>query len=82
LQDSFVQVRDGNGALYPFAKDCAEGIKDPMWLDMPPVRCMAMRTHYLKDVMTSSQKNKAMLFVLAVEVWIDKSDISIHGIAI
>lgn len=65
-----MQVRDGNGALYPFAKDCADGIKDPMWLDMPPIRCMAMRSHYLKDVITSSQKNKAMLFVLAVEVGI------------
>ncbi|XP_052763231.1 E3 ubiquitin-protein ligase UBR5-like isoform X2 [Mya arenaria] len=65
--DSFVQLRDGNGALYPFAKDCTDGIKDPMWLDMPPVRCLGMKTHFLKDILATSQKNKAMLFVLAIE---------------
>jgi E3 ubiquitin-protein ligase EDD1 len=63
-----VQLRDGNGALYPFAKDCNEGIKDPMWLDLPPVRCLGIRTHYLRDVVTSAQKNKAMVLVLAIEV--------------
>ncbi|KAH3897177.1 hypothetical protein DPMN_021362, partial [Dreissena polymorpha] len=66
-EDSFVQLRDGNGALYPFARDCTEGIKDPMWLDLPPVRCLAMKTHFLRDILPSTQKNKAMLFVLAVE---------------
>lgn len=63
-----MQLRDGNGALYPFARDCTEGIKDPMWLDLPPVRCLAMKTHFLRDILPSTQKNKAMLFVLAVEV--------------
>ncbi|XP_060590423.1 E3 ubiquitin-protein ligase UBR5-like isoform X1 [Ruditapes philippinarum] len=66
-EESFVQLRDGNGALYPFAKDCNEGIKDPMWLDLPPVRCLGIRTHYLRDVVTSAQKNKAMVLVLAIE---------------
>lgn len=63
-----MQLQDGNGALYPFARDCTEGIKDPMWLDLPPVSCLGMKTLFLKDILATSQKNKAMLFVLAVEV--------------
>ncbi|KAL4218424.1 E3 ubiquitin-protein ligase ubr5 [Mactra antiquata] len=66
-EESFVQLRDGNSALYPFAKDSSEGIKDPMWLDLPPIRCLGMRTHYLRDVVTSAQKNRAVLLVMAVE---------------
>ena len=66
LQESLVQLRDGNGAIYPLAKDCTEGIRDPMWLDLPPVKCLGMRCQYLNNVLTS-MKNKAMVIVLAVE---------------
>ncbi|CAG0903813.1 unnamed protein product, partial [Cyprideis torosa] len=32
---------DGNRTLYPIAKDCTEAIRDPWWLDLPPVQCLS-----------------------------------------
>ncbi|XP_062606641.1 E3 ubiquitin-protein ligase UBR5-like isoform X3 [Saccostrea cucullata] len=61
-----VQLQDGNGALYPLAKDCAEGIRDPLWLNLPPVRALGMRVQCLNSV-GNNMKNKACVLVLAVE---------------
>ncbi|XP_052085872.1 E3 ubiquitin-protein ligase UBR5-like isoform X2 [Mytilus californianus] len=61
-----VQLRDGNGAIYPLAKDCNDGIRDPMWLNLPPIRCLGMRVQGLTNTILN-QKNKAAVIVLAVE---------------
>ncbi|XP_078331394.1 E3 ubiquitin-protein ligase UBR5-like isoform X2 [Crassostrea virginica] len=61
-----VQLQDGNGALYPLAKDCAEGIRDPLWLNLPPVRALGIRVQCLTPLGTNL-KNKACVLVLAVE---------------
>lgn len=41
---STIVLRDGNGALYPMTKDCMGSIKDPQWLDLPPIKTVAMAT--------------------------------------
>ncbi|XP_017873446.1 PREDICTED: E3 ubiquitin-protein ligase hyd isoform X2 [Drosophila arizonae] len=41
---STIVLRDGNGALYPLAKDCLGSIKDPQWFDLPPVKSITMAT--------------------------------------
>ncbi|EDV98558.1 E3 ubiquitin-protein ligase hyd [Drosophila grimshawi] len=41
---STIVLRDGNGALYPLAKDCIGSIKDPQWFDLPPVKSVTMAT--------------------------------------
>ncbi|KAL7740186.1 hypothetical protein ACLKA6_003892 [Drosophila palustris] len=41
---STIVLRDGNGALYPLAKDCIGSIKDPQWFDLPPVKSITMAT--------------------------------------
>ncbi|XP_022226183.2 E3 ubiquitin-protein ligase hyd isoform X3 [Drosophila obscura] len=42
--NSTIVLRDGNGALYPLAKDCLGSIKDPQWFDLPPVKSITMAT--------------------------------------
>ncbi|XP_067616130.1 E3 ubiquitin-protein ligase hyd isoform X2 [Eurosta solidaginis] len=39
---SNVIVCDGNRAIYPIAKDCLGSIKDPQYLDLPPVKSASM----------------------------------------
>lgn len=45
--DSVVLLRDGNRTLYPLARDSLDAIRDPHWLDLPPVRCLAAGLHPL-----------------------------------
>ena len=62
-------LRDGNGAIYPVAKDCLEGIRDPLWLDLPPLVSLGMT---LQSVPSASLKNRVAVIALAVEVrWKD-----------
>ncbi|XP_011188197.2 E3 ubiquitin-protein ligase hyd isoform X1 [Zeugodacus cucurbitae] len=42
VSTSNILVCDGNRALYPIAKDCLGSIKDPYWLDLPPVKNVSM----------------------------------------
>ncbi|XP_066269411.1 E3 ubiquitin-protein ligase UBR5-like [Branchiostoma lanceolatum] len=67
-QDVVNLLRDGNGAIYPLAKDCIEGIRDPVWLDLPPARCIGLGIQSLIDLPSSSElKKKAAVVVLAFE---------------
>ena len=36
-----VLLRDGYGAVYPLAKNSLDGIRDPWWTNLPPIRTMA-----------------------------------------
>ena len=44
---------DGNRTVYPLVKDCtssADSIRDPVWLDLPPVAAVGLGTHALPHV--------------------------------
>ncbi|KAH8369432.1 hypothetical protein KR009_010813 [Drosophila setifemur] len=54
---STIILRDGNGALYPLAKDCLGSIKDPQWFDLPPVKSVTMATISLPAMLGLSGGN-------------------------
>ena len=62
-----MMLRDGNGALYPLAKDFNENIRDPIWLDLPPVTSMAMRIQKLPNFSLSG-KESALVLAFTVKV--------------
>jgi hypothetical protein len=64
-------LRDGNGALYPLAKDCLEGIRDPLWLDLPPLISLGMGIQTVQSSSSSATKNKIAVIALALEVIFD-----------
>jgi E3 ubiquitin-protein ligase EDD1 len=65
--DSVLILRDGNSTIYPLAKDCVDSIRDPHWLDLPPVRCIGAGTHALSVAAGSNLKNQVAVIVLALE---------------
>ncbi|XP_050027437.1 E3 ubiquitin-protein ligase UBR5 isoform X3 [Dermacentor andersoni] len=64
--EALTLLRDGNSTIYPLAKDCVESIRDPQWLDLPPVRALGLGVHPLKDA-AANQKNQIGIVVLALE---------------
>lgn len=64
--DSVLLLRGGNKTIYPMVKDCADAIRDPSWLDLPPIRCKAAASLTLPSVGTNS-KLQGALVVLAPE---------------
>lgn len=59
-------LRDGNGAIYPIAKDCTDAIKDPITLDMAPAQAVGIGINPLKDS-SENQKNQVAVIFLALE---------------
>ncbi|BFZ21562.1 hypothetical protein BsWGS_24601 [Bradybaena similaris] len=47
---------DGNSAIYPLAKDCSENIRDPIWLDLPPVTSVSMKVQRLSTFAMSGRE--------------------------
>lgn len=69
FQESPIILRDGNGTIYPMAKDCMGGIRDPDWLDLPPISSLGMGVHSLVNLPANSTiKKKAAIIIMAVEV--------------
>ncbi|XP_069477553.1 E3 ubiquitin-protein ligase UBR5 isoform X1 [Ambystoma mexicanum] len=67
-QESPIILRDGNGTIYPMAKDCMGGIRDPDWLDLPPISSLGMGVHSLSNLPANSTiKKKAAIIIMAVE---------------
>lgn len=60
-------LRDGNGAIYPVAKDCLDGIRDPLWFDMAPLCSLNMAIQSLPSAGTLS-KSRLAIIALALEV--------------
>lgn len=60
-------LRDGNGALYPFAKDCNMSIKDPVQLNLPPVQSIGFSIVPLKDGQTGAIKSQVALGLLFLQ---------------
>jgi E3 ubiquitin-protein ligase EDD1 len=51
------------------AKDCMGGIRDPDWLDLPPISSLGMGVHSLINLPANSTiKKKAAIIIMAVEV--------------
>ncbi|XP_016930962.4 E3 ubiquitin-protein ligase hyd [Drosophila suzukii] len=62
---STIVLRDGNGALYPLAKDCLGSIKDPQWFDLPPVKSITMSTISLPAMLSGvNLKSKVCMTAL------------------
>ncbi|XP_066251195.1 E3 ubiquitin-protein ligase hyd isoform X7 [Euwallacea similis] len=59
-------LRDGNNTIYPLAKDCADAIRDPQFLDLPPVKCVAASTVAVPST-SLNMKNQVALVVFALE---------------
>lgn len=59
-------MRDGNNTIYPLAKDCADAIRDPQFLDLPPVKCVAASTISVPST-SLNMKNQVALVVFALE---------------
>ncbi|CAL1532111.1 unnamed protein product [Lymnaea stagnalis] len=59
-------LRDGNGAIYPLAKDCNENIRDPIWLDLPPVTSVAMKVQKLQSFAMAG-KESALVIAFTVK---------------
>ncbi|XP_073728724.1 E3 ubiquitin-protein ligase UBR5 isoform X8 [Misgurnus anguillicaudatus] len=67
-QESPIILRDGNGTIYPMAKDCMGGIRDPDWLDLLPISSLGMGVHSLANLPSNSTiKKKAAIIIMAVE---------------
>uniref|UniRef100_A0A9J8D3N1 E3 ubiquitin-protein ligase UBR5 n=1 Tax=Cyprinus carpio carpio TaxID=630221 RepID=A0A9J8D3N1_CYPCA len=67
-QESPIILRDGNGTIYPMAKDCMGGIRDPDWLDLPPIASLGMGVHSLANLPSNTTiKKKAAVIIMAVE---------------
>ena len=64
--DIITVLRDGNGCIYPLAKDCSDSIRDPITLDMPPAQAVGIGIHPIRDP-TPNQKNQVAVIVLALE---------------
>ncbi|KAJ8980295.1 hypothetical protein NQ317_005215 [Molorchus minor] len=64
--ETILILRDGNNTVYPLAKDCADAIRDPQFLDLPPVKCLAAGTLALSGT-TMNMKNQVAIIVFALE---------------
>ncbi|XP_075236131.1 E3 ubiquitin-protein ligase hyd isoform X1 [Lycorma delicatula] len=65
--ESVLLLRDGNSTLCPLAKDSVDSIRDPQWLDLPPVKCIGTGIHALTSVNLTSLKNQVALIVLVLQ---------------
>lgn len=61
-----VLLCDGNGTLYPLAKDCNENVRDPLWLDLPPLASVCMRLSSLPSSVPN-QKAKTAIIALTLQ---------------
>ncbi|XP_006566770.1 E3 ubiquitin-protein ligase UBR5 isoform X2 [Apis mellifera] len=61
-------LRDGNNTIYPLAKDCADAIRDPNWLDLVPVQCIGASTIPIPTCSNSTNmKNQVAVIALAFD---------------
>ncbi|CAK9828628.1 E3 ubiquitin-protein ligase hyd [Anthophora retusa] len=61
-------LRDGNNTIYPLAKDCADAIRDPNWLDLVPVLCIGASTIPIPNCSNSTNmKNQVAVVALAFD---------------
>ncbi|CAH1775507.1 unnamed protein product [Owenia fusiformis] len=66
MDESPVLLQDGNKALYPLAKDSLEGVRDPVWLNLPPLQSLSLGIQHL-GAFSLNTKTKAALIVFALQ---------------
>lgn len=59
--ESVLILRDGNNAIYPLVKDCADAIRDPQWLDLQPIKCLAAASLTLSSVGANLKSQVAII---------------------
>jgi hypothetical protein len=65
--DVAVTLRDGNGCLYPLARDFHDSLREPQPLDMPPVQAMAMAVHPARDPNYPNRTYPTLVLAAALE---------------
>lgn len=71
-QDPVTMLLDGNKTLYPVAKNAIGGIRDPNWLDLPPLQALGIGVHFLTHPsLGTNMKTKAAVIAVAVKVLLD-----------
>lgn len=65
-QDTILILRDGNKTIYPLARDNVDAIRDPVWMDLPPLSCIAATPVTIQSS-NSNTKTQVTLLVLATE---------------
>lgn len=62
--DTVLILRDGNNTIYPMTKDCVEAIKEPTWLDLPPIKCIAAAPLTLPSVGVNLKSQVAIVAIV------------------
>lgn len=62
--DSVLILRDGNSTIYPLVKDCLDAIRDPHWLDLQPIKCLAATTLTLNSVGANMKSQVAIVAMI------------------
>ncbi|XP_065062827.1 E3 ubiquitin-protein ligase UBR5-like isoform X1 [Rhopilema esculentum] len=78
--DSLILLRDGNGCVFPLIKDYIGGIKDPNWVNLPPISCIAMGSHAVKAGSTISHAVLALIIIKSQALMKSISKCDIEGI--
>jgi len=65
--DVAVTLRDGNGSLYPLAKDFLDSLREPQPLDMAPIQALSMTVHPLRDPNNPSKISPTLVMAIALE---------------
>ncbi|CAB3359067.1 Hypothetical predicted protein [Cloeon dipterum] len=73
--ETVLVLRDGNRSIYPLARDSLDAIRDPHWLDLPPIKCLAAGLHPLAGsnsastagASSSASKTQVAVMVLVME---------------
>ncbi|XP_055677386.1 E3 ubiquitin-protein ligase hyd isoform X2 [Lutzomyia longipalpis] len=62
--ESVLLLRDGNSTIYPLAKDCMDAIRDPQWLDFPPIKCVTASSLTLPSVGVNMKSQVAVIVMV------------------
>ncbi|GAB0097413.1 E3 ubiquitin-protein ligase hyd [Sergentomyia squamirostris] len=62
--ESVLLLRDGNSTIYPLAKDCMDAIRDPQWLDFPPIKCITASSVTLPSVGVNMKSQVAVIVMV------------------
>uniref|UniRef100_A0A6G1SD51 E3 ubiquitin-protein ligase UBR5 n=1 Tax=Aceria tosichella TaxID=561515 RepID=A0A6G1SD51_9ACAR len=65
--DVAVTLRDGNGSLYPLARDFHDSLREPQPLDMPPVQAIGMAVHPARDPNYPNRTYPTLVMAAALE---------------
>ncbi|XP_031552973.1 E3 ubiquitin-protein ligase UBR5-like isoform X3 [Actinia tenebrosa] len=63
--DSLLMMTDPNGTLFPLCRNFIGSIKDPTWIDIPPLQCLGVGVTSLRP--GTECKSRAIVVVMAME---------------